>query len=134
MLSLTKLKEQPNLRFLERSFPTEHLRWLFLKSKKFLLFSAFCYDYVAFCLKHVALQTIQISFSSNGNWKENIHQRNGSFARLKFAEWRSAFNVQIFNLLIIQIYNQRLTWKVLLNWVSSVHVDGKLFKSVWIFN
>ena len=56
MLFLTKLKEQPNLRFLERFFPTEHLRWLFLKAKKFVIFSAFCYGYVAFCLKHVALK------------------------------------------------------------------------------
>ena len=44
----------------------------------------------AFCLKHVTLQIIQISFTSNGDWKESIRQRNVSFARLKFAEWRFA--------------------------------------------
>ena len=31
------------------------------------VFGPFSYDYVAFCLKHVALQIISISFSSNGD-------------------------------------------------------------------
>ena len=38
----------------------------------------------------MALQLIQILFSSNRDWKESIPQQNVSFARLKFAEWRSA--------------------------------------------
>ena len=37
-----------------------------------------------------ALQLIQISFSSNGDWKGSIRQRIVSFAWLKFAEWRCA--------------------------------------------
>ena len=45
----------------------------------------------AFCLKHVTLQIIQISFSSNGDWKESIRQRNVSFTRLNLAKWRTTF-------------------------------------------
>ena len=40
-------------------------------------------------LDHVAFEIIQLSFSSNGSWKESICQRNVSFALLKLAEWRS---------------------------------------------
>ena len=36
-----------------------------------------------------ALQLIQISFSSNGDWKESIQQRIMLLAPLKFGEWRS---------------------------------------------
>ena len=59
MFSLEPMKL---LKFLRTPFSTEHLWWLLLKSKILL--------WLAFCLKHVALQIIQISFPSNGNWKK----------------------------------------------------------------
>ena len=64
-------------KFLRTHFSTEHLRWLLLKSKKFSTFNAFQYNHVA-CLKPGALEIIQISFSSNGDWKESICQQNVS--------------------------------------------------------
>ena len=59
MFSLEPMKL---LKFLRTPFSTEHLWWLLLKSKILL--------WLAFCLKHMALQIIQISFPSNGNWKK----------------------------------------------------------------
>ena len=55
----------------KNTFFYKHLQWLLLKSK-FLIFNAFPYDYVAFSLKHVALEITQTSFSSYGDWKESI--------------------------------------------------------------
>ena len=38
---------------------------------------------------------IQLSLCYNGDWKESIRNQNMSFARLKFAEWRSALNENV---------------------------------------
>ena len=57
--------------------------------------------WVGFCLKHMALQIIQILFALNGDWKESIYQRNVSFAQLKFAEWRSTFKLKMVGLILI---------------------------------
>ena len=82
--------------FIRTPFSTEHFPWLLLKSKKILIFSTFCDDYVAFCFKHVSLQIIKTLFSSNRDWKENIRLQNVSFPPLKFGEWRSAFTSLLF--------------------------------------
>ena len=143
------VKFAKNLRTL---FSSEHLRWLLLRSTKFLISSAFLLWSVeaairgVFCKKvflevsqnshqntsasglqlylkrdsgtvyfvkflrtpilqnisgrlllgHVALEIIQLSFSSNGDWKKSICQRNVSFARLKLAEWRSSLSWENF--------------------------------------
>ena len=68
------IKEAPHRFFpvkfaksLRTHFSTEHLRWLLLKSKKFLIFSVFLYNYEAFCLKHVAYNPNFILFK--WRWK-----------------------------------------------------------------
>ena len=44
--------------------------------------------------KRFLLEDGEISSSSNGDWKESIHQGNVSFVRLKLTEWRSAFTLE----------------------------------------
>ena len=71
---------------------------------------------LAFCLKHVALLIIHISFSSSGDWKEIIRQQNVSFARLKFAEWRSALTGD--NVLNCYCFPKLSHWWTVIQWHS----------------
>ena len=70
--------------------------------------------------EHVALQIIHISFSSNRDWKESLRQRNVSFTRLKFAEWRSAFKQPLTDVLqnrrsqkFCNIHRKHLCWSLI---------------------
>ena len=69
-------------KILRTHFSTEHLQWLLLKSRKFLIFSAFPYDYVAF-LHLLTFLFDKRGFTNNPNFilfkwrlKESIHHRN----------------------------------------------------------
>ena len=103
---------------LNNTFFYRHFWWLLLKSKKF---NFHCFlVWLPFCLKHVALQIIQVSFASNGDWKKkqrmeiHLNSTTNSEVSIKIQTMNLALNAFYVKILcvfkLVELFYQSREW------------------------